>query len=116
MEIEQLENIREYYHVIKNEVLPDSMLHERVMIVNWLEQQTKMEFKDTSDFYFKMDQFLSQGKPQGLRLKKAREKEGLSLSKCGLILGVSKQFLSEMERSRKPLNQKALRFIEKNEC
>lgn len=108
-EIESVDRIKKYYEIIENELLPDSYLSERVGIVRWLEKATHQEFKNTEDFRNKMQRFLTSGD----KLKKARKKKGWSQEVTSYYLGVSKQFISKMEKGTKPLNQKALQFIDK---
>ena len=53
-----------------------------------------------------------QAKRANDELREARKKKGCSLESLSLYLGCSKSFLCQMEKGRKPLNSKALEFIE----
>ena len=119
--IENLEEVKDLYATICNRKLGDdarSVLN-RVNIVQRLEQITHQRFKNTKDFKVKMDGFilekellaLSKTSEENKCLKKAREKRGLSQKTLALLLEISIFNLSLMENGRKPLNNKALQFI-----
>jgi DNA-binding XRE family transcriptional regulator len=99
------------FRILDLRVIPDEQIQDRVNIVRRLEELTTHQFVDTADFYSKMRDYLLSDETEGEKLRNERVKRGWSLTAMGIHLGVSKQFVSQMERNRKPLNINALRLI-----
>jgi DNA-binding XRE family transcriptional regulator len=108
---ETIDRVKRLYTIIRDGALPDSELGERVNIVRELERLTSCDFKDTADFHRKVSSFLARKDNNGIRLREARKSRGWPLSTMGVHLGVSKQFVAQMESGRKPLSDKALAFL-----
>lgn len=105
--------VKRMYGLIRNGILPDDSggVQDRVNIVRRLESLTGTEFSDTADFHRKVSAFLARNDNNGTELRIARKDRGWTLDRMGAYLGVSRQFVHQMERSRKPLNDKALELI-----
>lgn len=110
-----IKQIKKLYRIIKENRLPDSQLDTRVNIVRYLEEVTGNDFKSTKDFHEKMERFLSSQSYTGNELKEARERKGWNQDALAFKLHTSRQYVGCMEKGTKPLNSKALRFIEENE-
>jgi DNA-binding transcriptional regulator YiaG len=106
-----IDRIRNLYCLIENGALPDSKILTRTLIVEQLENAVGLEFKDTADFHEKVDAFLRRGGRPGDQLLAARKERHWSQRTLGSHLGVSCQFVKEMEKGRKSLSDKALVFI-----
>lgn len=85
---------------------------KRVEIVRLLERMTGKEFKNTADMKAKVNHFTAFGGHRGEDIKTARKMRGWSQADLGICLGISAQFVKEMEKGRKPLTDKAISFIE----
>jgi DNA-binding transcriptional regulator YiaG len=105
--------VKRMYGLIRDWVLPDNSngLQDRVNIVRRLERMTCSDFKDTADFHRKVSAFLAKNDNNGTELRIKRKDLGWTLDRMGAYLGVSRQFVHQMELSRKPLNDKALELI-----
>lgn len=86
-------------------------IQNRVRLVEELERLTSSDFKDTGDFHRKVSAFIARRDNDGSRLREKRNGRGWSLAEMGIHLGVSKQYVAEMEAGRKPLNDNALAYL-----
>ena len=117
--IENLKEVKDLYTSICNQKLGNDArsVFNRVNIIRKLEEITRQQFHNTKDFRKKMDGFileqelLTLASEKNKGLKEAREKKGLSQKNLAFLLGISENYLSSMENGRKPLNNKALQFI-----
>jgi DNA-binding transcriptional regulator YiaG len=106
-------DVKRMYGLIRDGILPDDCggLQDRVNIVRRLEELTCSEFGNTADFHNKVSAFLARNDNNGTELRIARRDRKWTLERMGAYLGVSRQFVHQMELSRKPLNDKALELI-----
>ena len=79
-----------------------------VRAVEYLEKITGENFKDTKDFKRKMKRFLDGGYFRPSHLKQYREDRGWSQKVMAMHLEMPQQKVSDMEKGRKPLNQKVI--------
>lgn len=103
--------LKDFYTSICNGALPESELDLLTGIISLLEKETGQDFRDTEDFRSKMDRYFSRKERPGELLLRARKKKNWTQEIMGAYLGVSRQFVKEMEKGRKPLIDKALSFI-----
>jgi len=90
----------------------------RVNFVAMLERKIKMEIRTTRDFYeaHRLWESKNRGQEESLakKLIEMRKLKGWTQEALGVFFGISQNYLSKMENGCKPLNQKALEFIEQN--
>ena len=112
---ETINRARDLYAIICNRQLGDDAesVQKRMNAVRWLERATNSDFKYTDDFHRKVSGFLRQTNLTGIDLKRARNSRGWNQEILGCHLGVSRQFIHEMESGAKSLTDKALDFIRK---
>lgn len=86
----------------------------RIGITRELEKLLGTDFKDTQDFHFKIQSFLTKGRTEspGVQLKKARKKMRWTQVDLAKGLCCSQQFIAAMEKNKKPLTKEAIKFIE----
>jgi DNA-binding XRE family transcriptional regulator len=107
------ETARRLYRLIDVGCLTDDSngTQDKVNIIRRLEEITGQEFKNTEDFHAKMKDYFKSDEKQGKKLHDFRQERRWSLATLGAYIGVSRQFAYQMERGRKPLNDKALQII-----
>ena len=78
------------------------------------EELLKTSFRDTKDYEFKLRSFKEKGKAenQNVLLKKARKKMGWSQRRLATELGISQQFVAQMEMGRRTLTPTSLALLE----
>lgn len=105
---------RELYALICNGYLGDDAesVQLRVAIIKELENTFNTVFKDTWDFFNKMENFLS-ATNLGSALREEREQLGWTQARLAAVLGVSQSLVAQMENGTKPLINKALEFLAK---
>lgn len=108
-----IDRARNYFAIISNELMGDSPgeLQARVDMIRQLEKITGKEFKNTADFIERMEKLFSASN-QATALREERERLGWTQARLAAFLGVSQQMIAKMENGSKPLNLKALRFLE----
>ena len=104
-------SIKDMYTMVRDQL---GGFCQRLDAVSKLEELTNQDFKNTADFHDKMEKYLSSNMYTGVDLKSVRKLKGYSQQTLAWKLGVSKQFISQMEGDKMPLITKALRFIENN--
>ena len=111
-----MERVKELYSIIANKQLggdPESVCI-RVDIIRELERLTGQDFNSTEDFHQKIYAFLLKAgatRSEAERFKQARQQAGLTQGQLADILGVSTQLVNFWETGRRPLNQKAIVWL-----
>ncbi|MFC2167784.1 helix-turn-helix domain-containing protein [Acidobacteriota bacterium] len=107
--------IRAYHKIISEGRLGNdpASLQKKVGLVQDLENELKTEFKDTKDFQNKVEAFLLKEEMRGgYQLRIIRQKKKWSAIQLAYALNISVPYLSRMENNLRPLNKKALRFVQ----
>lgn len=109
--MEQNEIERVYQRILSQ--APDGDLQKRVALIRWIEDKLRTDFKSTDDFHQKIRNFLEgHGTRPGLRLKKARKKLEMNQFELASLLNCTQSIVSDWEAGKKPLTDKAIKFIE----
>ncbi len=116
MDRKKLNKIKEAYGIITDEEKRKQLsIENRINLISFLEEETGMVFNSTDDFIRKMKSYIiKHSQSSGRLLKEVREKKGLSQYTMSILFDVTQQYISQLERCRKPLNKKALQFIAEN--
>ncbi len=108
-----VERAKNLYAIISNRELgndPDAV-QLRVNIVRELEKLTCSDFRDTADFNRQAGAFVICESSNGNKLRRFRQSKKWSQGELAIHLGVSQQFVAQMESGRRPLIDKALSLI-----
>jgi len=111
-----IQRVKNLYSIIANRQLGDDpeSVCIRVDIVRELERLTGQNFRSTEDFHRKVNGFLVTQQAlrnDAERIASARRQAGLSQKQLADILGVSTQLVKFWETGRRPLNQKAIVWL-----
>jgi DNA-binding XRE family transcriptional regulator len=108
-----VDRVKDLYAIISNRELGDDerAVDMRVSIVSELERLTCSNFKDTADFHKKTGSFIMRESSGGDRLKRFRAEKKWSQGELAIHLGVSQQFVAQMEQGKRPLIDKAMSLI-----
>lgn len=108
-----VDRARDLYAIICNKELGDDArsVNTRVDIIRELERITCSNFKDTADFHRTVSAFIMRESSGGDRLRKFRKSKRWSQGELAIHLGVSQQFVAQMEAGKRPLSEKARSLI-----
>jgi DNA-binding XRE family transcriptional regulator len=108
-----VDRARDLYAIICNGELGDDVhaLDTRVNIVLELERITCADFKDTAGFHRTVGSFIMRESSGGDRLRRFRKSKRWSQGELAIHLGISQQFVAQMETGKRPLSDKALSLI-----
>jgi DNA-binding XRE family transcriptional regulator len=108
-----VDRARDLYAIICNGELGDDehSIDRRVDIIRELERITCADFKDTASFHRTVTAFIMRESSGGDRLKRFRKSKRWSQGELAIHLGVSQQFVAQMEGGKRPLSDRAISLI-----
>ena len=90
---------------------------KRVCIIRELESITHKDFRNTAEFHREVSSFLARKsrikETDGARLRRARQRGGLTIKELAVELGVTKRTVIRWERNESPLSASAVEWLNK---